>query len=412
MTATSASVLGHLSLGYQWVWGRQREARALQLFVQPDSAVAVDAAHLLDLIAQTWSGNSLQLILSVQSSALLADLLQHARPDGPWITMDNRLLGDPVVVADAEDASRRGLQLLWHGEPGARPPAELRNCFSRGIYTLTAGEALLALHESRQGEQVRRRQPVPPDQILEGLGSLALAAHHLDLHAAWGVAGWPVEDVLHGYREHPPEPDQDVLRRLIVAVDADVSTDAIEQHLVQEPLLAWRFLRFANSASFGLRNPIESLRHGLMILGLGTFRNWLTEQLTKASTDANLRPVRMAMVARAQLMAHLLDAGDEDELRREVTLCGLLSQIDLLAGEPLVSAMQRIPVAERVLSAIVSKVGPYAPFLQIAAALEYPAFGAVPDLCAAHGIDLADVNRTLLRVLSALRPARVAQAAL
>ena len=52
----SASVLGHLSLGYQWVWSRQREARAVQLCVEPDTDAAVDAVHLLDLITQTWSG--------------------------------------------------------------------------------------------------------------------------------------------------------------------------------------------------------------------------------------------------------------------------------------------------------------------------------------------------------------------
>lgn len=404
----SASVLGHLSLGYQWVWSRQREARAVQLFVLPDSEAAVDAAHLLDLVNQTWSGNSLQLVVTVQSSRLLSDLLQRARPDGPWITVPGNLLGDPVVAADVEQARRRGLNLLWRGEPGARPPEELGDCFSRGIYALTGGEALLALHEARKGAQTPRRQPVPPDQILEGLGSLALAAHWLEQQSAWGVAGWPVEDVLHTYRERPPEPDQATLQRLLAAVDADVSTDIIEQHLVQEPLLAYRFLRFANSAQFNLRNPIESLRHGLMILGLKTFHDWLTGQMANASTDANLRPVRMAMVARAQLTAQLLDAGDEDALRREVTLCGLLSQIDLLAGEPLADAMQRIPVSERVLSAIVSNSGPYAPYLEIAAALEYPGMAAVPELCAAHGIDLADVNRTLLRVLADVRalPAR------
>lgn len=399
MIAMSASVLGHLSLGYQWVWSRQREARAIQLFVEPDTDAAVDAAHLLDLITQTWSGKSPLLILTVQSRDLLMDLLQHARPDGPWITVADELLADPEIVAATDHASRRGLTLLWRGAPGERPPAELP-CFSRGIFSLTAGEALLALHAARQGAQVRRKQPVPPDQIMEGLGGLALATHCLDQQAAWGVAGWPVEDVLHAYRERPPEPHQPTLQRLIASVDADVSTDTIEQRLVQEPLLAYRFLRFANSAAFGLRNPIESLRHGLMILGLGTFRAWLVEQLTNASTDANLQPVRVAMVARAQLMAQLLDAGDEDALRREVMLCGLLSQIDLLVGEPLGSAMQRIPVPERVLSAIVSNNGPYAPYLQIAAALEYPGMRAVPELCVRHGVDLADVNRTLLRVLA------------
>ena len=404
----SASVLGHLSLGYQWIWSRLREARAVQLFVAPDPDVAVDAAHLLDLITQTWSGKSPQLIVTVQSGDLLLDLLQHARPDGPWISVADELLPDPQIVAATEHASRRGLTLLWRGAPGARPLAGLPGTFSRGFFAFTAGEALLALHEARQGAPARRKQPVPPDQIMEGLGSLTLAAYCLEQQPSWGVAGWPVEDVLHAYRDRPPAPHQPTLLRLIASVDADLSTDTIEQHLVQEPLLAYRFLRFANSASFGLRNPIESLRHGLMILGLGTFRTWLMEQLTNASNDADLQPVRVAIVARAQLMAQLLDAGDEDALRREVTLCGLLSQIDLLVGEPLGSAMQHIPVPERVLSAIVSNSGPYAPYLQIAAALEYPGMRAVPELCTRHGIDLADVNRTLLRVLAGARISQTA----
>ncbi len=114
------------------------------------------------------------------------------------------------------------------------------------------------------------------------------------------------------------------------------------------------------------------------------------------------------MVVRARLMEHLLDAGDEVRLQHEVSLCALLAQIDQLVGEPILQAVQQIPLSERVLEAIVSRAGPYAPYLELAAALEYPQMGAVPGLCEAHGLDIADVNRELLRVLSQsqLYPAR------
>ena len=303
--------------------------------------------------------------------------------------------------------------MLWRGEPGERMAADMQSCFLRSMMAMTAGEALLALHEARHvtgstastasTQAPRRNKPIIEDQIYEGIGSLALAEHCLDHGAAWGVAGWPIEDVLHGYRERAIEPAKPDLLRLLSAVDRDLSMDRIEHLLASEPLLAYRFLRFANSARFGLRNDIESLRHGLMILGLSTLRHWLMDQLTSASEDGNLQPARQAMVLRSQLMEQLLDAGDQDSLRREVVLCGLLSQIDLLAGEPLGSAMQRIPVSQRVLGAVLSNSGPYAPYLQIATALEYPAMHAIPDLCASNDIDIADVNRTLLRVLSQAR---------
>ena len=403
----SASVLGHLTLGYQWIWSRQREIAAVQIFVQADAGAAVDAAHLLDLLAQNWSGNSPQLILTVASNELLVDLLHQARSEGPWLTVHDQQFEDAKVSGGVDTARRRGLSLLWRAEPGARVPVEARNHFARSMVTLSAGEALLALHAARHGgpgdsggAPPWTHNPVVPDQIYESLGSSALVDYCLDRHAAWGIAGWPVDDVAHGYRGRSIEPHQPSLLRLIEAVDADASMEVIEQRLTREPLLVYRFLRFANSAAFTLRNPIDSLRHALMILGLGTFRNWLMEQLTTACTDPNLQPVRHGMVVRAQLMEQLLDAGDEDALRREIVLTGLLSQIDLLVDEPLNLAMQRLPVAERVLSAVVSNRGPYAPFLQLAAALEYPGMRAVSELCALHDVDLAHVNRTLLRVLA------------
>ena len=105
---------------------------------------------------------------------------------------------------------------------------------------------------------------------------------------------------------------------------------------------------------------------------------------------------------RARMMEHLLDAGDEDTLRREVFLTGMLSQIDGLLGESLKDALQRLPLSERVNGAILGNNGPYAPFLELATALEYPRMDAVPGLCQTHELDLGEVNRTLLRVLAQL----------
>ena len=77
--------------------------------------------------------------------------------------------------------------------------------------------------------------------------------------------------------------------------------------------------------------------------------------------------------------------------------------LPILSGEPLKQALQRIALPERVLSALLGNSGPYAPYLHIATALEHPATHKLPELCAAHGIDIGDVNRTLLRVLSQAR---------
>ena len=105
---------------------------------------------------------------------------------------------------------------------------------------------------------------------------------------------------------------------------------------------------------------------------------------------------------------HLIDAGVGIELRREVYLCALFSQLDEILGESLDAILHRIPLSERVYEAAAENTGPYAPILQMARALENCDASAVRQLCEDHDMVLEDVNRTLLRVLSAQTMPRAA----
>ncbi|MBX9835412.1 MAG: histidine kinase, partial [Burkholderiaceae bacterium] len=86
---------------------------------------------------------------------------------------------------------------------------------------------------------------------------------------------------------------------------------------------------------------------------------------------------------------------------REVYLCALFSQIDDILGESLDSILHRIPLSERVYEAAAQGIGPYAPILQMAYALEDCDTGAVRQLCEDNNMVLEDINRTVLRVLAA-----------
>jgi c-di-GMP-related signal transduction protein len=124
------------------------------------------------------------------------------------------------------------------------------------------------------------------------------------------------------------------------------------------------------------------------------------EQFPHASSDPNLDPIRAHMVLRARIMERLTNAGAEDELRRDVFTCGVFSQLDLLLGEPLGVAIHRLPLPGRVSSAILGQTGPYAPLLEVAAALESGSTRVIRDLCKAHNMAPDEVNRALLRTLA------------
>lgn len=418
MTASAQSVLGGLALGYQLLWSPLRKVNAVQLFIgtEPSEQAPIDAHHLLTAVAESWSAQSPRLILSANSPDLLHDLLAHANTDAPdsdpWISVHSHFLDNPVLAQQVHRAHQRGVALLWRGEPGERPPPSLNGCFATRMISFTTEEALRGLRVSLRkvngaggpsGAGARAlASPVEQGQIYDGLASWVLAEHCLDQQGAWAVAGWPMEDVLHGYRHQRMQPAHNTIMQLMKAVDADQSVEAIEHILSEEPILAYRFMRYINSVGLGLRTEVESIRHGLLVLGYSLFQTWLVEQLPHATSDANLQPVRTALVIRARLMDHLLDAGDGDDLRREVYLCGLLSQIDLLLGEPLTTALQRFPLPERLVSAILNNAGPYAPYLEVATALESANTHLTHTLCETHALAFEDVNRALLRTLATI----------
>ncbi|NUN62665.1 MAG: HDOD domain-containing protein, partial [Burkholderiaceae bacterium] len=285
-------------------------------------------------------------------------------------------------------------------------------CFDNSLLSLRPEDAMTALQSAppaRPGNPplpAHGTSPVLDGQMYENIASRALMSHCLDQHNAMALAGWPQEDVLYSLRHQQVQPAHATLLKLLKAIEAEQSLETFEGIMGEDPLLAYRFMVYTNSASLGLRTGIDSLRRGLVMMGYGSIKRWLSDQLPHASTEMDLRPVREAMVLRARLTEHLLESGLQKDLRSEVYMCGLFSQLDELMGEPIGNILHRIPLSERVYDAIVTRTGPYAPSLEMACALETSDASAIRQLCEDNTLELEEINRALLRVLSNLEVVR------
>jgi len=398
-------VLQHVALSYQLFWDDQRQLAGVQLRVDPDPLHPLDTAHLLTVLQDVWGKPKLPLLLSTSSDLLRMDLLDQLPAAFALLEVPDDTLQHPTLQPRVLRAHQRRLPMVWRGEPGQGVKAAHAACFTQSILSLTPEQALAALRVARRRKPGldTGASPVQAKQIYEGVASRALANHCLDDQGISALLGWPSEDVLYACRQKRIACDQPTITHLINAIDSHMAMDGIEHALCNDPLLAYRFLRYTNSAALGLNRDISSLRQGLMVLGLGRLKTWLTEQLPQASVEPNLQPVRRAMVLRAQVTAELLHTGENEALRRELFLCGLLSQIDQLMNEPLSSTLSSLPLPARISTAIVGHSGPYWPYLAIATALENPHAHTLQDLCTTHEFELEDVNLALLRVLAAQR---------
>ncbi len=404
MTPTA---LGDVTLAYELIWNQRRHCAGVRLLVEPHHHGSIDARQCLASLAQLWPQSAVPLLLHVRSPTLLNGLLEQRPTRGIWLEIPDDCLSTPTMVARVTKAQQGGWALVWRGAPGLRPTPALQAVFHQTLRSLTPQEALLALQLSRNPIQTSGASPwCPPSaansSMYENLASLALLEIALDRQGVWAVAGWPVEEVLHARRLHPMQTSLQVLRSITQAIEADAPLDVLEHRLGNEPLLCYRFLRYATSAHLGARSEVTSLRQGLMVMGYTRLRAWLLGQMSRACADRNLDPIRFAMVLRARIMESLADAGAQDALRREVFLCGIFSQLDLLLGEPVGAAIHRLPLPGRIASAIVGQTGPYAAWLEVATALESNSTSMVRDVCRAHKLPAAEVNAALLCSLAAI----------
>ncbi len=403
------SVLGSLTLGYRPLWDRARSLAGVQLFVHEDRQ-RIDGRHLLRTLAETWGADSPTLLLSIQTPEFLSDVVGHAEAGDPMLEIPLGWMQDPALRPAVRAASRRGVRMLASGVPAQLPDAEAAPWFQRRLLRLEPEDAMDALRLAQMAREAAaidrsmarpaERSPVRADVLVDGVASRALAEHALDQQNAWAVAGWPCEDILHSHGDQPLPPTRRGIVRVMNAIDAEESLERIDQLVSQEAALVYALMLYLNSPGLGLPSRVASLRHGFMLIGFQRLNAWLSQQMPIASEDPNLRPLNASMVMRGHLVAQLMDAGIEDDLRREVYLCGLFSQLDLVMGEPLRTSFARIPLAERIVAATIAQTGPYAPALQLAVALESSNPTALRDLRRRHGVDAEEINRALLRMLA------------
>jgi len=397
----SRTVLDSMALGYQPIWNPGRHLAAVRLQVLSVQPEAMDAEHLMEALGHDWPAAAPMLVLSIDSPQLRRQALACEPAENMWLEWPADDFVQDETEALLSTAMRRGHRLLRRIDLRQLHPGWVSPVNSRSLVQIDPASSLALLQAQTRG------QPLPllmPGHLYAGIGNQQLAAHCLDTAGAWGLLGWPDEDVLQARQSRPQACDITVIDQILQAVREETSLEHLERLVRQDPVLAYRLLLMVNSASFNSRREIESIRHALMMLGFTALSGWLVEQRRQGERDLDLHPVRYAMVMRSRLAQHLLAPGSEDDLRAEVFLSALFSQLDRLMHLPLAELLMRLPLSARVLDAALRQDGLYHPLLDLASAQGDPVrLAELPRLCEEHEYSLEDANRALIRMLTTSR---------
>jgi EAL and modified HD-GYP domain-containing signal transduction protein len=389
-------VLGQVVLGYSPMIDRQRVVLATRLTafpLRPD--VEPDAALLLQALAEVWPADSnRQVLLNLASEGMLRAAMASALPSQLWLELPAFMAADSQHQAALAALHARGGTLFVKGRAGSELPPTVRACFKYSIIELA--------DERRSGADAPTGAPRTLGFVQSGVRCAAEVEDSFK-HGAAAVLGWPIDEPVGKGNGKTVAPDLKVIVELINRVDREEPIDRLEAVLKNDPTLAFRLVRYINSAAFGLRVEISSFRHAIMMLGYQKLKRWLALLLASASSDPNMKPVMFAAVRRGLFMEELVRSAGDEQMGSELFICGVFSLLDCLMGQPFDQLLKSIPVPQDVHDALVQGTGRYRPYLELVRAVEQESMFDIRNAAEALMLSAAEVNRALLRGLMAAR---------
>jgi c-di-GMP phosphodiesterase len=153
---------------------------------------------------------------------------------------------------------------------------------------------------------------------------------------------------------------------------AGATVEELEEVIDRDLGLSVKLLRYINSAYFGMRSNITSIRQAVMMLGARGVSRWA---MMVALTGGTAAPQELSVMALTRArMCELLAAGRADVAPEAMFLIGLLSLADALLDTPLERVLEELPLADEVQEALLERTGPAGAILDAVTNYEIGAF--------------------------------------
>jgi c-di-GMP-related signal transduction protein len=157
--------------------------------------------------------------------------------------------------------------------------------------------------------------------------------------------------------------------RMLQAVSRpDLDVPAIERLIKGEASICYRLLRYMNSAVFGFKSEIHSVRHALSILGEREVRRWVRLVAAVGAGQDKPSDLVLSALVRArfgELLSPKVQHGESD-----LFLLGLLSLIDAMLEIPIAEVLEQIPLDQETKAVLLGKPSVLRPIYQLMLAHE------------------------------------------
>jgi c-di-GMP-related signal transduction protein len=175
------------------------------------------------------------------------------------------------------------------------------------------------------------------------------------------------------------------IRMLQAVSQPDLDVPELDKLIKTEASICYRLLRYMNSARFGFKNEIHSVRHALAILGDREVRRWVRLIATVGAGQDKTSDLVLCALVRArfgELLAPLVRHGESD-----LFLLGLLSMLDTMLEIPMSEILEKIPLDTETKAVLRGEPSLLRPIYQLMLAHESGEWEAARSICDTLQID-------------------------
>lgn len=361
------------------VLNRHKTITASRLRVHAQSVEA--AATELARLAEAWP-DSRDIFVGFADPAL-ADTLSYWQPPlNVMLEIKAESLDDAATTALLTDLVGRQIPLCLDDYDPSLP------------LPLKPNFRFLLADANAQPDMTR----APASALAKGLADSEAFAEAIAKGYA-GAVGW---FFLHTPREPSAKLNANHARIIdllnLVRNNAEVSE--IELTLKKDVTLAFKLLRYINSAGFGMANEVNSFRHAVTIMGYDKLNRWLSLLLVNASQDHSAPALMQTAVIRGRFMeqmgAHILPKSQLDNL----FIAGAFSILDILLGSRMDVIFEKLQLPGNITEALLNSRGDIAPLLELAKAAETGTVAELQRQLTALGLTAMQCNSAQIEALA------------
>lgn len=202
---------------------------------------------------------------------------------------------------------------------------------------------------------------------------------------------------------HPPKSNINRLHiiKLLNLLRSDAEIAAIAEQFKHDPVLAFKLLRYINSAAMGLRTPVVSMDKALLLLGREKIYRWLSLMLFDFKAPGfEERVLTEQALSRAHFLESLAAQGSMPAQADPLFILGLFSLLDQLMGQTMADLLVQAKLPKAVHDALVGQQGPYRNALLLAIAAEGQSPHELEQQAALCGLDALQVSQCAVRSLA------------